>query len=156
MFSRLTCCIFNLFSIFHFSWSGRDFRFPLLIDFYFLVGVNFSTNFSRFWIFRRMFLYLCGRACERGSKLTRVHYYWVVSVRRLGWRQRKLKIIQTELETSILTTCLRFIFLKFTYFHHKINAFKKEDKIPKIITRSNLEFLKYKIINMPGKYFLAV
>lgn len=51
--------------------------------------------------------------------------------------------------------CLRFILLKLNYFLHEINVFKIEDKIPEIITRFNLEFLKYIITNMPGKYFLA-
>lgn len=73
----------------------------------------------------------------------------------MGWRQRECKVIQIELETLVLTMCLRFILLKLNYFLHKISVFKIEDKIPEIITRFNLEFLKYKISNMPGKYFLA-
>lgn len=56
----------------------------------------------------------------------------LVSVGRQGWRQKKIKVIQTEMETFILTTCLRFIFLKFTYFHHRRNVFKIEEKIPEI------------------------
>lgn len=50
---------------------------------------------------------------------------------------------------------LRFILLKLTYFLCEINVFEIEDKTPEIITRFNLEFLKYTIINMPRKYLFS-
>lgn len=63
----------------------------------------------------------------------------------MGEDKENLKVIQIELETLVLTMCLRFILLKITSFLFNINVFKIEDKIPKIITRFNLEFIKYTI-----------
>lgn len=63
----------------------------------------------------------------------------------IGEDKENLKVIQIELETLVLTMCLRFILLKITSFLFNNNVFKIEDKIPKIITRFNLEFIKYTI-----------